>query len=158
MGKIEFLKIKKLLDENRIKYDILEHELVYTSEQAAKVRNSQLKQGVKALVLRSHEGKFILALIAADKKIDLKQLSKIIKTKELKLAKPDEVSEKTDCEIGSVPPFGNVLNLVTYMDKSVLENEIVEFNVGLHTTSIRMKSDDLIKITKPFIAEFALKT
>ncbi len=149
-------KIKELLDKNKIEYEIKEHEPVYTSEQAAKVRGSKLKEGVKALVLKSNTGKFILALIAADKKVDLKKLAKVTNNKELKLAKAEEVLKETNCEVGSVPPFGSVLGLQTYMDKSVAENDFVEFNAGLLTSSIRMKAKDLVAVVKPLIVETSL--
>ncbi len=156
MGQLQLKKIKELLDKNKIQYKLYDHEPVYTSEQAAKVRDSKLQEGVKALVLKSDTGNFILALVAADRKVDLEKLAKAANSKRLVLAKPDEVLEQTGCEIGSVPPFGNVLGLETYIDNSVLENEDVEFNAGLRTTSIRMKSKDLVSMIKPFITNLSL--
>ena len=155
MGELEVKRIRQLLDSNNKQYKISEHEPVYTSEQAAKVRGAELKTGVKALVLKTHESKFILALVAADKRLDLKKLAKHINTKSLKLAKPDEVLKRTNCEIGSVHPFGVLHNLPTYMDSSVVENEYVEFNIGVHTKSIRMESKDLVEIVKAEIGEFS---
>ena len=155
MSELEVKRIKKLLDSNNKEYKLSEHEPVYTSEQAAKVRGADLKTGVKALVLKTQESKFILALVAADRRVDFKKLAKHVNTKSLKLAKPDEVLKRTNCEIGSVHPFGILHNLVTYMDSSVLENEYVEFNIGIHTKSIRMKSKDLVEVTEPEIVEIS---
>lgn len=155
MSEEDVRKIKEILDSNNVEYKLTEHEPVYTSEQAAKVRGAEIKTGVKALVLKSGDGKMILGLVAADRKIDLKKLSDFSNTRDLKLARPEEVLERTGCEIGSVHPFGLIHNLATYMDESVLENEYVEFNVGLHTKSIRMKSKDLVKIIKPIIGGFS---
>jgi Ala-tRNA(Pro) deacylase len=157
MGQKEMERLKKFLDERKIEYELLVHEPVYTSEQAAKARGSELKKGVKALVLKTGEKKLILGLVAADRKIDLNALAMLVGTKKLKLASPEEVLEKTGCEIGSVHPFGNLHNLETYMDKSVLENEVVEFNIGLHTHSIRMKMRDLVNLLNPIIGNFSEK-
>lgn len=155
MGKEEFLKLKKFLDDNKIRYKVMEHEPVFTSEEAARVRNAELKTGVKALVLKMNEDKYILALVAADKKIDLELLASSIGTRKLNLASPEEVLEITGCEIGSVHPFGNVYNLTTYMDPSVTENETVNFNAGMHTVSIQMRSEDLAKLIKPEIVKLS---
>jgi Cys-tRNA(Pro) deacylase len=157
MGQKEMEDVKKFLEDKNIKYELLVHEPVYTSEQAAKARGSELKKGVKALVLKTKEKKLILGLVAADRRIDLDALASIVGTKELKLANPKEVLEKTGCEIGSVHPFGNLHNLETYMDKSVLENDTVEFNIGLHTHSIRMKTEDLVGLLNPIIGDFSEK-
>jgi len=155
MGILELKLIRGLLDRNVIPYEVLEHEPVYTSEQAAKVRGVELKTGVKALILKTGEGSFVMGLVAADRKIDLKKLAKIAGTKKLGLASSQEVLEITGCEVGSVHPFGNLHGLPTYMDSSILENDMVNFNAGLHTISIQMSVKDLIKAIRPVVKDFS---
>ena len=155
VGILQLKLIKELLNSNGITYEVSEHEPVYTSEQAAKVRGVELKTGVKALVLKTEEGSFVMGLIAADKRIDLKKLAKIARTKKLRLASPQEVLKITGCEVGSVHPFGNLHRLPTYLDHSVLENNMVNFDAGLHTVSIQMKAKDLVKAIRPVIEIFS---
>jgi len=155
MGLLQFKLVKKLLDCNDMHYEVLEHAPVYTSEEAAKVRGVALKTGVKALVFKKQEGNFVMGLIAADRKMDLKKLAKIARTKKLQLASPKEVLNITGCEVGSVHPFGNLHGLRTYLDTSVLENDMINFNAGLHTVSIQMKAKDLIKAIKPVVKDFS---
>ena len=153
MGNLQFKLIKTLLARNGITYQVFEHEPVYTSEQAAQIRGVELKTGVKALVLKTEEGDYVMGLVAADRRVDLKKLAEIVKTKKLRLASPQEVLKITGCEVGSVHPFGNLHNLPTYLDKSIVENDMVNFNAGLHTVSLSMKREDLIKAIKPTIEE-----
>lgn len=155
MGILQLKLIKELLDRNRIPYKVSEHEPVYTSEQAARVRGVELKTGVKALVLKSVEGSFVIGLVAANRKIDLKKLAKIVKTKKLRLASPQDVLKITGCEVGAVHPFGNLHELPTYLDSSILENDMVNFNAGLHTVSVEMKAKDLVKAIRPSIRIFS---
>jgi len=155
MGSLQLKLIKELLNRDGITYQVSEHEPVYSSEQAAKVRGVELKTGVKALVLETDEGGFVMGLIAADRRIDLKKLAKIVKKKKLRLASPQEVLKITGCEVGSVHPFGNLHGLPTYLDSSILENDMVNFNAGLHTVSIQMKAKDLIKAIRPVIENFS---
>jgi len=147
--------VKELLDGNGIPYEVSEHEPVYTSEQAAKVRGVELKTGVKALLLRKEEGDFVMGLVAADRRIDLKKLAEVVGTKKLRLASPQEVLQITGCEVGSVHPFGNLHGLPIYLDISILENDMVNFNAGLHTVSIQMKAKDLIKAIRPVVENFS---
>lgn len=155
VGILQLKLIKELLDSNGVTYEVSEHEPVYTSEQAAKVRGVELKTGVKALVLKTEKGSLVMGLIAADKRIDLKRLAKIARTKKLRLASPQEVLKTTGCEVGSVHPFGNLHRLPTYLDSSILENNIVNFNAGLHTVSIQMKAKDLVKAIRPVTEIFS---
>jgi Ala-tRNA(Pro) deacylase len=155
MGLLQFESVKEFLNRNGISYQVSEHEAVFTSEEAARVRKVELRTGLKALVLKTKEGNFVEGLIAADRRIDLKKLARIIGTIKLTLASPEEVLSEAGCEIGSVHPFGNLNDLPTYIDVSVLENETVNFNAGLHTISIQMKTDDLIKAIRPAIGDFS---
>ncbi len=154
----EFEAITRLLDENNIEYKIHEHEPVYRAEDAAKVRGFDLKSGVKSLVFRvEREGfnDFILVLVPGDRRVDSKKLAEIVKAKNVKLASPEEVVEKTGCEIGSCHPFGNLTGMKTYMDDRILENKIVAFNAGLHTMSITLDPKDIVKVVDPVLCDLS---
>ena len=155
MGVREFKQVKELLDHSGIAYKVSEHTPVYTSEEAANVRGVELETGVKALVFKTEQGRFVLGLIAADRKMNVKKLAKIAGIRKLELASPQDVLKATGCEVGSVHPFGNLFGLTTYMDVSVLENNSVNFNAGLHTVSVYMKAKDLVKAIKPVVSEFS---
>ena len=155
MGILQLKLIKESLDQNAIQYEVSEHEPVYTSEQAAKVRGVKLRTGVKALVLKTKEGSFVMGLVAGDRRIDFEKLAKIVGTENLSLASPQEVQMMTECEVGSVHPFGNLHELPTYFDISILKNSTVNFNAGLRTVSIQMKAEDLVKTIKPVIESFS---
>ncbi len=147
-------KILSIFKENNIKYQLYEHEPVYTSQQAATVRDVELKTGCKSMVLKTKNGKFVLANIAADRKIDLKKLEKLVGSK-LRFATKEEVLQVTNCEAGSVPPFGKLFGLPTFLDESVLENDFINFNIGVLTKSVKIRKQDLLKITEPTISKFS---
>ena len=149
MGQDERDRILSTLKEHSFTFEHLVHEPVYTSQQATGVRKGKLHNGVKAMVLETDRG-VILALLAADLKLDLKKLQELFKFKEVKLAKKETVLEKTGCEPGSVPPFGFSQPMPTYLDESVFDHADAEFNIGLVTESIRMKTSDLRKML-PFV-------
>lgn len=149
-----FSKIKELLDKNNIQYELTHHEPVLTSEQAAEVRGDSLKQGAKAILIRA-KGNYYLIVLSAVKRINSKKLKKILKTKSLSFASDEELKKQTRLTKGAVPPFGNLFDLETYVDKSLLENEEISFNAGSHTDSIKMKTKDYIKLLKPKIEDFS---
>ncbi len=157
-----FEKIIKLLKENSVDFKLYEHEPVHTSEQAAKVRNIEMKQGAKAIIFSADPAfseigaKPILVVVPGDKKIDTKAFKKLYHIKDLKLLSPDEVRELTGLEIGAIPPFGNTMGLITYADQLVFENEKIAFNVGSHTKSVLMKSKDFKDLVNPIIDSFSL--
>ena len=150
---VVFGKIRDALNKEKIEFEVLEHKPVFTSKEAAEVRGTELKQGTKALIAKTEEG-FIQAVVSGAKELDIAKLQKLTLYKKIELANAKEVKQATGCNIGSVPPFGNLFDLKVYFDKSVVENDIVAFNAGQHTKSIKMKAKDLVRVVNPVIGEF----
>ena len=147
----EFQALKNLLDDRGVQYKTFTHGRVYTSQQAADVRGVPLKSGVKAMVIRSEKG-FFLVLVPGDKRIDFNAFSDKGKAT---LANAEDVFRITGCEVGSVHPFGNLFGLQIFMDRSILDNSIVNFNAGLHEVSISMSPRDMAKIIEPELGDYS---
>ena len=157
MSQKERDQILVLLSKSGVPFEHLVHEPAFTSEQASRVRGVSLNQGVKAMLLESNHNNFYLFCLPADQKIDLAKAAEIVQELRLFLAQPAEVLRLTGCEIGSVSPFSGVLSgIQSFFDRGVLENETVEFNIGLHTDSVRMKSRGLVDLVKPVLHAFAI--
>ena len=138
--------VKKLLNKFDIK--IIKHKPTYTAVESSKERGIPLSQGVKSLIL-DLDGKIIEVLISGDYKIDLNKLKKYFNVKNAKLADKEVVFKKTNCEIGSVHPFCKIFNNIeTYIDKSVLRSEKVDFSIGNFRESIEMKTKDFVSVLK----------
>ncbi len=158
MSESLFFRIKSLLDENNIAYTHLTHPRVHRSVEAAKIRGTRLEQAAKALVLQDSDGVVYMFVVGGDRRLDLKTIKKrVLNVKNVSLAHPDVVLEKTGCTIGSVPPFGNLLGLKVFVDKYFVESqdEIV-FSAGTHFDSIKMRLSDYLSIVNPVIADFSV--
>lgn len=143
-------KICKMLDGGKVDYKFMEHEEVRTSEQAAKVRGTKLSDGAKAMMIKSleYENKYAMVVIPADKQLDLKKTSMILR-EEYDVAPKDEIEKVTGIKMGGVPPFGRVLGFEVYFDKAMYKKETSAFNCGRKDRSIVMKTSDLIKYAVP---------
>lgn len=132
----------------------MNHAPVTTSEEAAKVRGrgveEGLKRGAKAMILRS-EGKFYQFVLPGHLKLDFKKAKQVLNTKSLSLASKEEVQKITDCVPGSVPPFGNLWNIPVIADMRM--NDSIDFNAGLHETSITMSLENWKEVVNPVMAD-----
>jgi len=151
-----YQEIINLLKINKIPYKETEHEPVYTSEQAAKVRGTSISQGAKSLLLKC-EDDFILVILPGDRKLNSKKLKNLLNVKDLRFAFPEEIKNKMGCEIGACYPFGNLIGLPTYVDKFLSKNDTISFNPGLHTRSIEIKFRDFYSLVKPKIVDISEK-
>ena len=149
-------EITNLLRINNISYKETKHEPVYTSEQAAKVRGESKSKGAKSLLLKS-ENDFILIVLPGDRKLNSQKLKSLLRIKKIRFATPEEVKEKMGCEVGACYPFGNVIDLPTYVDNSLSKNDIIVFNPGLHTHSIELRWQDFSLVVKPKIVNISRK-
>lgn len=148
-----FEKIINLLESKHAAYKLTEHTAVRTSEEAARIRGVPLKTGAKAMVAKCKDDYYLLVL-PADKQIDWKRLRSILQVRDIRLATAEEAEQVAHVQMGSVPPFGNVLGLPTYFDQGLFENEVVNFNPGSITHSIAMQSADLRALVTPIVDSF----
>ncbi|MFH1145858.1 MAG: YbaK/EbsC family protein [bacterium] len=149
-----FDAIIKLLDESQTPYTLSVHKPVRTSEEASKIRGVEMKTGAKAMVIKAN-GFYHLLVLPADRKINWKKVKQLLNGKDATMATEQEAETVTHVQMGAVPPFGNILNLPTYFDDQILENEISNFNVGLRTHSVSMKTADLVRLVHPTISSIS---
>lgn len=153
-GKAVYERIVGDIKALKLAYEPYEHEAVRTSEDAAKIRNTPLHEGAKALVLYADE-KPVMVVVPGNRKLDMKAFKSLYHIRDLRMATPAQVEEVTGVTIGAVPPFGHIFGIPAYMDAAFKENSHVSFNAGLHTHSIRMSEKDYEKMAKPTIGEFS---
>ncbi len=145
---VVFEKVKYLLNEAGVEYELLEHEEVKTSEEAAKVRGTSMSMAPKAMILKKTSGSYVMVCVPADTQLDLSKVEAVV-GEAVKLTPPDEVESVFGIKVGAVPPFGNALGMEMYLDKDFWKKEKVAFNAGRRDRSVIMKAKDLIDIAKP---------
>ncbi|MEA2056146.1 MAG: amino acid--tRNA ligase-related protein [Patescibacteria group bacterium] len=145
--------IEKLRDQGA-DFKYMSHQDVFTSKEAAKVRGTDLKQSAKALVLQADK-EFILLVLPGDQRADLEKMAQMVGAKRLAMASKDSVKSKVGLEVGSIPPLGSIMDLKTYLDKSLESETEIAFNVGRHDRSVTMSVLDFIRLEKPTILDFS---
>lgn len=149
-------KLVAFLKEKGVDFKVTEHKAVLTSEEAAEVRGVSIASGAKAILLKDTGKKlalegvpFYLAVQGADKKFASKTFKKLINSKGIRFATPQEVWETTGCLPGAVAPFGKIFGVPTWVDRSLSKQESINFNVGLRTHSVSMSYADYFAAEEP---------
>ena len=147
-------KLKKYLDENKIKYQTLKHPVAYTAQEIAAAQHVPGKQVVKSVLVKADD-KYVLTVLPAIHLIDTNKLKDIIKCKTLKIATEDEIAKVIpDYEVGAMPPFGTLYGLDVYADETLKEDIEIVFNAGTHTDTVKIKYADFEKLANPKLASF----
>ena len=154
MSEPVFERIEELLNARGVAFEVLRHEPVYTSEEAAEIRGTPLASGAKALVCKA-DGRFVMFVIPADRKLASREVRRARRWRKLRFADRDEVKGLTGLEPGSIPPFGSLFGLPTLCDERLGENETINFNAGDHSISVSMRYEDYVRVESPELDTFA---
>jgi Ala-tRNA(Pro) deacylase len=149
-------KLKNFLDENNIKYTCITHSKAYTAQEIASKSHIPGKEIAKTVVLKV-DGKYVLAVLPATKMVSFKDFKNFIGAKDVRLATEQEFMDLfPDCEVGAMPPFGNLYDMPTYVSSELKEDEEIAFNACNHMDLIKMKYPDWENLVKPIVVQFGL--
>ena len=134
-------KIKEFLDEHNIKYTIIKHSAAYTAQEIAASAHISGRELAKTVMIKI-EGKIAMAVLPASFKISFDQLKSALNVENVRLAYEQEFSNKfPDCEVGAMPPFGNLYGMEVYFAESLADDEEIAFNACNHTELIKMTNE-----------------
>ncbi|UCF43721.1 MAG: YbaK/EbsC family protein [Planctomycetota bacterium] len=149
MGVMEFLK------KSKVKYKVTKHKPAFTAQHMAAEVHERGKYVAKPVVVKA-DGEYVMCVLPACYNIDLKALKKQLKAKKVSLAKEKELGKIFgDCELGAEPPFGNLYDLPTVMDKTLEADDHITFQGGSHEKAVRMSMADYVKLVGPEVLEFS---
>jgi len=149
------MRVIELLDKSAVNYELTEHPPAFTAQQVAAAEHEPGKYVAKPVIVKA-DGKYIMCVLPACCKIDFDALKKQFGAKEVKLAQEKEIGGIfEDCDLGAEPPFGNLYDLQTVMDKALEKDDHIIFQAGTHEKAIRMNMDDYRKLVEPKVLEFS---
>jgi Ala-tRNA(Pro) deacylase len=145
-------KLKAILDEGKVSYEVYNHPLAYTAQEIAAAQHISGKELAKVVMLIV-DGSLVMAVIPGNRKIALNTVKTSLGAKEARLATEDEFySRFPECEIGAMPPFGNLFGLPVILDPAVERDEHIYFNAGNHAETVRLRYQDFEKLVAPRVA------
>lgn len=148
-------RLKEFLNSNKIKYTTISHSPAYTAQQIAASAHIPGKELAKTVVIKLDD-KMAMAVLPASYKVDFALLKKAAKAKKAELASEQEFKDLfPECEVGAMPPFGNLYGMDVFVAESLTEDEEIAFNACSHKELIRMTFKDYEKLAKPKVIKFS---
>jgi len=148
------MRVIEFLDKSAVHYELSEHPPAFTAQQMAAVEHEPGKYVAKPVIVKA-DGKYLMCVLAACYRIDMAALKSQLGTKSIALAEEKETGALfDDCELGAEPPFGNLYDLQTIMDKALEKDDHITFQAGAHDKAVRMSMDDYRKLVQPKILDF----
>ena len=151
-------KLKEFLDTNKIKYVSITHSSAYTAMEIAALAHVPGKDLAKTVMIKIN-GHMAMVVLPATHMIKMDLLKKAVGNENLRLASEQEFKDKfPDCEVGAMPPFGNLYSMDVFASTALKEDEEIVFNAGSHTELIKLSYKDFERLVNPKVAEISYKT
>ncbi|SFG62395.1 prolyl-tRNA synthetase associated domain-containing protein [Oribacterium sp. WCC10] len=145
-----------LLDSLGIEYKRTDHERTDTMEACNEVDKILEVVICKNLFLCNRQKtSFYLLMMPGDKKFKTKELSAQINSSRLSFAGPEDMLKYLDIEPGSVSIMGLMNDkeheVQLLIDEDVLKDEFIGCHPCVNTSSLKMRTDDVIKKFLPAV-------
>ena len=149
-------KLVEFLDENQIRYVNVSHSTAFTAQDVAESVHIPGKEMAKTVIVWM-DGAMSMVVLPASSMIDFNKLKEVSGAKSVELASESEFKDRfPECEIGAMPPFGNLFNTRVYADKMLSDDREISFNAGSHHELIRLPYSDFERLVKPGVGSFAV--
>jgi Ala-tRNA(Pro) deacylase len=147
-------KLKDFLDKENIRYVTTSHSPAYTAHEVAACAHIPGKELAKTVMVKI-EGQMAMLVLPSTRKVVLQELRELLGVEQAKFASEEEFKALfPECEIGAMPPFGNLYGMEVYVAPGLAENEEIVFNAGSHTELMKMAYRDFARLVKPQILAF----
>jgi len=148
------MRVTEFLNKSGVKYTVTEHKAAFSAQRMAAEEHEPGRYVAKPVVVKA-DGRLMMCVVSASHKIDLPALKSQLAAKSLELADEDEIGRIfSDCELGAEPPFGNLYDLPTVMDKELESDDHISFQAGSHEKAVHMSMEDYKKLVAPKILQF----
>jgi len=150
-------KLKQYLDEQHAPYDVLQHEEKFTSPEIAESLHVPGREMAKVVMVQT-DGRLVMAVLPSNRFVDLIRFAEATHAEMVGLATEEDFRRCfPDCEVGAMPPFGNLYGIEVLVDESLARDEEIAFEAGNHHEAIRMKFRDYSELVQPRVADFGQK-
>lgn len=146
-------KVKEFLDRYGIRYVTITHSPAYTAADIAASAHVAGRGFAKTIILRIDSAPAMMVL-PANRRLLIHDIRELLDTSDVRLASEAELrSLFPDCEVGAMPPFGNLYGMKVYIVPPLAQEPEIAFNAGTHTEVIRMAYDDYNELVKPLLID-----
>ncbi|MFQ5537799.1 MAG: aminoacyl-tRNA deacylase [Gemmatimonadota bacterium] len=150
-------RLRQFLEENHVKYVSISHSPAFTAQEIAASAHVPGKEVAKTVMVKI-DGQMAMAVLPAPDKVSASRLKEVTGAREVELASEKDFADLfPNCEVGAMPPFGNLWDLPVFVDQRLREDEEIVFNAGSHTEVIRLPYADFERLVKPVVARLSTR-
>lgn len=142
-------RLQRLLHEQHIPFEVIPHARAITAQEVAASAHIHGRMLAKSVMVKL-DGRLAMVVVPADHRVHLDDLRRTTGAGSVELASETDFRDRfPDCEVGAMPPFGNLYGLDVYVDERLAGSEDIAFNGGTHTELVRMPFAEFERLVMP---------
>jgi Ala-tRNA(Pro) deacylase len=148
-------RLAAYLRQEGVPFHTQHHPEAYTAREVA-VSEHLSGDAVAKVVVVFADGKPALLVLPASARVDTEEAGAALGARVARLATEEELAQLfPDCEVGTMPPFGNLYDLPVNVDESLSTNPQLVFQAGTHADTMSVRYGDFERLVRPHVARFA---
>jgi Ala-tRNA(Pro) deacylase len=148
-------RLENYLREEGVPFEVRHHPRAVTAKEVAASEHVPGKMLAKTVMVLA-DGEMLMLALPAPYQVDVEKAGPALGVREVRLAQEEEFEGAfPDCEVGAMPPFGNLYDLPVYVEETLEEDETIVFRAGTHTDTMSVTYADFNRLVEPTVANFA---
>ncbi len=147
-------RLVKYLADHEVDFDLREHEQAFGAQRVAAADDVEGWAFAKVVMI-TVDGELQMLVLPAPERVDLDVVALAVGGREVSLASERDFADRfRDCELGAMPPFGDLYGIPVVVDTTLAARDRIVFEAGTHTTTIAMRWADYVRLVRPEIVDF----
>ncbi|QDH69898.1 aminoacyl-tRNA deacylase [Marilutibacter alkalisoli] len=145
-------RLQDFLKDQHVHFDTVTHPHAFTAQETAARAHIDSHSMAKTVMVRLDD-KLAMAVLPANEWLDIDRLREAAGASEARLASESEFRDRfPECEVGAMPPFGNLYGMDVYVADSLAGDQRIAFNAGNHRELMWVDWNDFERLVHPHLA------
>jgi Ala-tRNA(Pro) deacylase len=129
------------------------HPVAFTAQEVAAADHVSGRIVAKVVMVVA-DGRLTMLVVPAPDRVDLDRARDVLAAADVRLAREEEFAELfPDCEVGAMPPFGNLYDVRVHVERSLADNLNIVFQPGTHSETMAIRFSDFERLVRPVLVE-----
>src|SRR5579883_3478834 len=137
-------RLTEYLAAEGVAFEVSHHPPRYTAQEVAQV------------VMLVADGRLVMVVVPATRRVSLALVRDALGVSHVRLAQEEEFAHVfSDCEVGAMPPFGNLYGVPVYVDAALAQDPVIFFKAGTHEDVVSLSYAEFERLVRPRVGVFA---
>ncbi len=147
------------LASHGVEYELREHPVTITARETARVEGIDPRRFAKTIGVKADDGRAALVVVDAADRVDLVRARKALHAGSVRLLDEDELlALAPDCEVGTIPPIGELFDLPVLADHLIRDDPEITFHAGSHAFTLTVERAAWERATGVVYADLAAES